>query len=566
MALTVTTDLTNITTAESDTGWVDIGSGGSAALEPDFYVQGSNCESRAVSNSKKGMAFDFGSGIDFTTGTHQDKLVYIWVRVNTPQLADTIRNDGVTIRLSSSSATTNYREWAVDGGNTIPATEGWICYVVDPQSAGTVDNGTYVATGVQFFGAVVDMTTTAKGQNIGIDRIMYGRGEIYVSGTVATAGEGFKEIAAVAYDAALTNRWGIITIKQGIIYVKGKIIIGHATANTTFSSYGETVVFETGYYDNNTNVVKLVPDAGVGAVTGADGLTSYNGLAFTGGSGATDIDIGLIVGTDSGRSGSTFICPDQSLLTTPAKTLATISVDNATMSLDMYGTTFKGFEGIVDLKGTGVNDDDCFSCTFDGCGRITTNMELRNCNIVNSVAAVTDGAMIWDDTMNVQKSLFANNSRAIVFEASTGTPFTFTNLTFANNTFDVRNEIAVTDITIDYGTGALPTKEDVSGSTTTLTGSVPIKITVVDKDNVAIQNAQTACYVGATQVFNTDTDVNGEVNSTYTSALPANAVWYSRKGSTGGTKYIPNSGPVTIAVGTGFDIKVVLLEDTNNAT
>jgi hypothetical protein len=95
---------------------------------------------------------------------------------------------------------------------------------------------------------------------------------------------------------------------------------------------------------------------------------------------------------------------------------------------------------------------------------------------------------------------------------------------------------------------------------------VPIKITVVDKDNVAIQNAQTALYVSGTQVFNTDTDVNGEVNSTYTAALPANATWYSRKGSTGATKYIPNSGPVTIAVGTGFDIKVVLSEDTNNAT
>jgi len=568
MALTVTTDLTNITTAESgDTAnWDDVGSGSSAVTEPDFFVQGAACESRAVSNSKKGMCFNNGAGIDFTSGTHQDKLVYIWVRINTPQLADTIRNDGVTIRMSGSSSTTNYRDWAVDGSNTLPATEGWICYVVDPQSAGTVDNGTYDATSVQWFGAVTDMTTTAKGQNIGIDRISYGRGEIYVSGTVATAGEGFKEVADAIYDSALTNRWGIITVKQGIIYVKGKIIIGHATANTTFSSYGETVVFETGYYDNNTNVVKLVPDAGVGAVTGADGLTSYNGLAFTGGSGTTNIDIGLIVGTDAGRSGSSFICPDQAELTTPAKTLATVSVDNATMALDLYGTSFKGFEGIVDLKGTGVNDDDCFGCTFDGCGRITTNMELRNCNIVNSVAISTDGAMIWDDTMNVQSSLFANNSRAIVFEASTGTPFTFTDLSFSGNTFDVRNEIAVTDITISYGTGSLPTNEDVSGSTTTLTGSVAVSITVVDKDDSPIASAQTALYVGSTEVLNGDTNGSGVISGSYSGSTPANAVWRSRKGSTGSTKYIANSGPAVIATTTGLAIKIVLLEDTNNAT
>ncbi len=41
MALTVTTDLTVITTAETLTGWTQIG--GADSLEPDYFAQGSNC-------------------------------------------------------------------------------------------------------------------------------------------------------------------------------------------------------------------------------------------------------------------------------------------------------------------------------------------------------------------------------------------------------------------------------------------------------------------------------------------------------------------------------------------
>src|SRR3989304_5751990 len=138
MALTVTTDLSTITTAEIITGGSAIGAQ-SPALEPDFFVQGSNCVSRAVSGAGvvKGMVFDNGSGIDFTTGTHKDKLVYIWLKVNNAQLAETQAKAGITVRPRTPSATADYREWNVDGKNTIPATDGWICYVIDPQSAGT---------------------------------------------------------------------------------------------------------------------------------------------------------------------------------------------------------------------------------------------------------------------------------------------------------------------------------------------------------------------------------------------------------------------------------------------
>lgn len=489
MALTVTTDLTVITTAETITGWVNIGAQASA-LEPDFFVQGANCVSRAVSGAGtvKGMVFDNGAGIDFTTGTHKDKLVYIWMRVNTAQLVDTRANAGVVVRLVTTDMTA-YREWYVDGKDTIPGTEGWICYVVDPQSAGTATTGAYSAASVRYFGGTIKTTTTAKGQNFGIDQISYGRGELLVSGTVTTAGEGFKEIAAVAFDTAGTNRWGIITEKAGVFYVRGKIIIGHATASTTFSSRGETVVWETPSYKDATNVVKLIPDASVGGTLGSDGKTTYNGLGFIGGSGTTTTDFGVIVGTDSGRSGSTLVCALNAGLTTPGRTLATVTVDNSTMALSLYATTFAGLEGQIDLTGTGVAGDDCFACTFNGCGRIDSNMEIRNVNVLNSVAVTTDGAFIWSDTTNLQKGVFAGNSRAIVFEATTGTPFAFTNITFSGNTFDVRNESGGA-ITINVSGGTTPTVENIDPATTTVVANpVTVQVTTQDAGGAAVGSA-----------------------------------------------------------------------------
>ncbi len=484
MALTVTTDLTVITTAETVTGWSAIGAQ-SPALEPDFFVQGSNCISRAVSGAGvvKGMVFDNGAGIDFTTGSHKDKLVYIWMRVNTAQLADTRASAGVTVRLCTTNATTDYREWNVDGKDSIPGTDGWICYVIDPQSAGTTTSGSYSAANVRYYGGTLKTTTTAKGQNLGIDQIAYGRGELLVSGTVTTAGEGFKEIAAVAYDSAGSNRWGILTEKAGVYYVRGKIILGHATANTTFSSRNETVVWETPGYYNGTNVVKLIPDVSAGGTAGSDGKTTYNGIGFIGGSGTTIVDFGVIVGTDGGRSGSNLSCAINNGLTTPARTLATVTADNSTMALSLYASTFAGFEGQVDLTGTGIDDDDCFGCTFSGCGRVDSNMEIRNVNVLNSVAAATDGAFIWSDTTNLQKGVFANNSRAVVFEATTGTPFTFTQLTFGGNTTDVRNESGGA-ITINIINGTTPTVEDIGGGSATTLVVDPVAATITIRDIV----------------------------------------------------------------------------------
>lgn len=82
------------------------------ALEPDFFVQNANCISRGSAGAAlKGMCFDIGAGatLDFNSGTHQDKLVYIWMRHSSPALVDTIANGGLRVVLGSGRRRTRCR-------------------------------------------------------------------------------------------------------------------------------------------------------------------------------------------------------------------------------------------------------------------------------------------------------------------------------------------------------------------------------------------------------------------------------------------------------------------------
>ena len=490
MALTVTTGLTVIAQAELAESWTGIQSSGSSTVqdEPDFYAQGTQSKSRAVTGAGfKGAMFDNGSGIDFTSGANIDKLVYVWMRTNVPTLNALREGAGVFVRLASGSATTNYREWYVDGSDTVAINQGWVCYVINPRSLGSVDSGTYNAASVRYFGGGATTTTTAKGQNWGIDQISYGRGELRVTGSVTTPGQGFKEIAAATYGNP-SLRYGVLTEKAGVFYVRGKIIIGSPYADTTFSSRGEVLVFESPDYGPSGSPTEsrlLIPNASTGGTLGTDGRDSYLGLAFLGGDvgspgGNTTIDIGVIVGTDGGRSGSTFLV--QQNPRTGTRTRASIAVNDGNMSLSLYNATFIGFEGQIDLRGTGVSGDDLFGCTFNGCGRIDTNMEMRRCNVLNSVATPDDAAFIWKSDTDCENTVFAGNTNAIVFEQYPGADVDFTQLTFSGNTADVLNESG-SAITINVINSTTPSTLDTGspGSSTTLVIN-PVATTVTVKN------------------------------------------------------------------------------------
>jgi hypothetical protein len=427
------------------------------------------------------MWFNNGSGLDFSSaGAHYKKLIYIWMRVNTSALIDTMANGGLKIWVGTS--TTNYATFTVGGSDFgIPDNEGWICYVIDPSLTPTATAGSGLSlASIQYIGGTIKTTTTAKGQNFGIDRIAYGRGIIKGTGT-ATTGKGFKDLADWDWSTDRTNRYGILTVKSGVIYCKGLIQIGDdsGTLATTFTSNDETLVWEQPLYYNGTSRVKAVPDADAAG-------RNYFGVDVVGNAtGATNVTIGTLVGSDAGRSGSTFQSALNSDLTTPARAVCRLTASNANVtSLKIYGSTFRNWEraspsNALDMSNR-VATDECFSSVFDGCGRLYFGgVSVRNCSVLNSITDATDGAVKWDSLTGIQKTSFTNNTRAIVFEATTGTPFAFVGILFSPTTNAVRNE-SNGEITINVsGGGNTPTADNAGTSTTFINSSVSVTVTPI---------------------------------------------------------------------------------------
>ena len=66
-----TTDLTDITTAESTTGWSALGGGASGlGTGSDFSMQGTLCVDKQISAAEKGQVFDNGANVTIGSGRH----------------------------------------------------------------------------------------------------------------------------------------------------------------------------------------------------------------------------------------------------------------------------------------------------------------------------------------------------------------------------------------------------------------------------------------------------------------------------------------------------------------
>ena len=493
MALNVSSNFTIVADAESESGWGNIGSGGGFALEPDYYVQGSNCISRAVSgnNSRKGAAFT-GGPYNFNT-TYAGQLIYIWVRCSTPGLLNSIVQGGQEILIGSSS--NNYNSYHVYGYDYNKPTEGWECFVIDPVNAvPTSTNGSGLdPSNVNYFGAVITTTTQAKGYNIGIDQIAIG-GTLTVTGTTDTT-SGFSEIAAVAFDDARLNRWGIITEKAGTIFVKGKIQIGNGATATTFNSQGESVVFLTDRclspssssqpFDFNKfidDVILLSPNHfGYNA-----SASNKFGITFAGTN--TTVNFGVQSG-NGGRSGSSFTVAAFDDPSGENIVSATVEAKDSPV-VNLYASTFNNFRSNLNLDaGTG----NFFGNTFSVNGElIPGDHVVKNCNFIEAPRAAFHFAQ---DTV-IESCNFISNNVAIHTDA-TGT-ISFNDLQFSGNTTDVNADNPVTINLVGSNAGTS------TGGPIDFVNSVQLKLTgLVDGSEVRVFRGGTQTEIAG------DEDVQG---------------------------------------------------------
>lgn len=236
MAVSVTTDLTTITAAESTTDggtWYRLNGTSSAnpAQDLDAFVQGSGC----VANKMGATTGTTNTGGHFNHTTTFDltgKHLYHWRQIVTAGNMLTKANRGVSIGLTNTSTTsnttwssTNFKQWYLDGSDTVKAAEGWKCYVLDPASTPDASAGTLTLSSVKNIGFLCrqnsGVTTTVSNQFV--DAVRAGTG---LTATTSAGGDVITMADVYAADSTTANMWGIVTQSAGVYYGAGKINIG----------------------------------------------------------------------------------------------------------------------------------------------------------------------------------------------------------------------------------------------------------------------------------------------------------------------------------------------------
>ena len=555
MALTITIEgkgviATGDAISDSSGGtWAELGAG-SISLSTETYLVGSTCPAGAYSNKAGWHYYDIGSGneLDFTasTGTEAGQFIYMPIMNPTPGLNETTANDGLRIRIGSS--TSDYREFMILSGDDFNGWYGrWKTFVIDPTQSGSwADTGTFDISSVRYFGIYVDAVALAKGDNIFIDQISVGTG-LRITGTSTT---GWKDV--VDYCTDYPNRaWGMMEERGGIYYCKGKIYIGDSTqtAVTSFSDSNRIIQWENTEYwdDTGSSWISSLP-------TDAYGIVVEDAASYT-----TTFNDGVVVGSDNGRSGTTFIGNSQQNVT-----IDLYGGNNTSSVSTLYGTKFQGITGGI----TSGNDGDhkFYGVTFVGCAQFDPvgAPPIRNC--IFAETADVDAALLWNENIDIQDCNFIANSTgaAIEMPSSAGTPYSYVQLYFSGNTYDVLNSSG-SAITINKAGTPASDPSTYEGTTVTFQGSVTITITVKDVYGAVIQNAQTGIYLlsDGTELLNTDTNASGVASTTYSGSTPADVKVWIRKASAGATRYRNYSSVQTVS-SSGLTLSVTMTIDPNN--
>lgn len=237
MAVAVySTDLLDITLAETITGWVALGGGASGlGTGADFAMEGSLCVDKQVTASEKGQLFSNATGITPGASEH----FFVWIFLATPGVAATLVNRGLAVVIGS--ATTAYVAFHVEGSDTYGAV-GRVgkCYPIRYVNTTSAVVPYRTLTGAptttpQHFGATTNITAAVKSSNLGVDAIRRGTG-VYITAGDSGAPATFE--ASAAYDNAITRRWGVLTLIGGSNYeLQGRYVVGQTSGKVATLAY-----------------------------------------------------------------------------------------------------------------------------------------------------------------------------------------------------------------------------------------------------------------------------------------------------------------------------------------
>ena len=227
-APTYATDLSDITTAETITGWSALG-GGQSGLndETDYFIQGNQCVSKnGFTASTRGQIFNAG-----TTTIASGDVVFFWIKQNNRNLMDTVALGGTQALIGDGTAA--YDQFYVDGNDSEgSALAGWRTYCVDPTA--TPSNTTGSPTATTYFGVQWKIlgSGSLKGAPNGVDVIRHGRELTCVDGDL---GNGYATFdGAATFDSNTTRAWGILTPVAGGYQFHGAFVMGTVATSVDF--------------------------------------------------------------------------------------------------------------------------------------------------------------------------------------------------------------------------------------------------------------------------------------------------------------------------------------------
>lgn len=554
-----------------------------------------------------------GDGGNGWTGTSFDataRLILVWIFITDIVFVTSKATHGVYIRLAvGSDWVTDYYDYDVGGNDVAWVGKGWHCVVLDANRTPDRVGGSVDLTAVTRVGVGVNVATTSSKSNvILIDAIRHGT-SFEVTGSISTTG----------VNLAFTESGSVITRASGDFstdgYASGDIIYVRGSTNNdgryVVDTVGTTTMTVEEALTDESSASGRTIDA---AVAWADvlawdiGTSTYNyGVVIQNQIGIYEINFPITLGDVSGSGrlafesvGEVVYFADQpiDLASSDLYVLLaedtgvtrvffgesvgtgddrvgfngpTYSTDVPIWASDPYldfdaGITELGIFGATLLKLTGasffpdVSGGDHYITTtaFTGCGQIDVgSAECRGLTFAG-YAGAADGALLWNDDIDIKNSRFLANTRAVEHPDYSGSPYTYTNLTFAGNTYDVNNSSGEG---ISIGKSGTSNPTTYTGDSVSFAASYPITILVQDPDRNELPLVQTSCYLllsPYTELMNEDTDSDGIADAEYGGSTPVDIVVRARKSeTTDSPRYTPHSSIQTITTA-GLSLTITL--------
>lgn len=238
-APTYTTDLTTISTAEAITNFSEpTGStqGGTPTRETDFFIQGSFCVSKTFNaTGVGGLAYTNASNLTIPT----NGAVYTWIYFAAPNALAAKASGGMQILAGSTVA--NYKRFYVSGNDTY-SYGGWVNFPVNPSITASATQGTPSGNWATFGYAANVTNAIQKGNPMAIDAIRYGRGTLQaVNGEVSN----YANFAgAAAQNDSSSNRWGILSLVDGVYKLQGHLLLGTSGTAVNFIDENKSIFIQ----------------------------------------------------------------------------------------------------------------------------------------------------------------------------------------------------------------------------------------------------------------------------------------------------------------------------------